>query len=229
MLPNTIRQVYENHDMLVEMGGRPTRNVLTEPIRQPIFGKYEIDVLDDQGEAVCTVPLDANLTVHHWEREWKRFEEELDRWKEYRQRYQQIMEHVPLLKIPFDSENDDPRMVKALIKWNDWRGFQHYKRKKVDDAAILTWKTARRIEKISIELASEEAASDPKLSNELTECLRRLSSRQEKLETLQKQLPWIHSQNTEILSEACASLENTFPLQAQLELKLEQQAKRFQQ
>lgn len=221
---------YEFHDTLVRMGGRATRPVLEEPAGKAIYEKDKFLIVDEKGELQCTVVPDANLTLHHWKSEHTRFEEELDRWRDFRN-YQESMEHKPLLKTPFDQSNTDQRLIQILVRLNDWREFQYYyQRVKVGRALMSTWKTTRQMEKIMREeAASNQSSPYPEAQRQLNTCFKQLFPRQSDLEAAQTQLTWIESQVPEMLVEACASLEADFPLQQQLELKLERQANAFNQ
>ena len=218
------REAYEFHNLLLQMGGRPTRTVLEQPAWKAVYEKDEIRIVDDRGELQETVALCENLTLHHWRGEYFRFEEELDRWKEFRD-YQQGMEHKPLLKTNIDPKTTDQRLIKILVRLNDWREFQHYQQVKVGRALMLVWKTTRRMKNImDQEVASNGPDSNPELQNGLATCFQQLFPRQTGLEASQMQLTWIESQIPGILMEAYVSLEDVFPLQQQFEMKLEQQA-----
>ena len=220
---------YDYHDTLIEMGGRPTRAVLQKPAWKAIYEKHQIRIVDVHGELECTLAPNENLTLHHWSEECSRFDEELERWNEFRD-YQRNKELPPLLKTAFDSESTDQRLMKILIRLNDWREFQHYQQVKVGRATMLTWKITRAIEKIvRKEAISDNATPSHEISYELDTCLDKLFRRQRDLETSEKQLTWIESQIPAILSEACASLESAHPLQRQLDIKLEQQVNAFYQ
>ena len=206
--------------------------MLDEPAGKVIYGKDEIHIVDDHGELQGTVALNENLTLHHWMSERARFKEELDRWKEFRG-YQQTMEHKPLLNLSFDPGKTDQRLIDILVKLNDWREFQHYQQQmKLGNALMSIWSSTRVIKAI---LNGEVIPTDFSLRPEMEYVLenyfrhQRIFSRQKELETSQMQLAWIESQILEILAEACASLEADFPLQQQLETKLQQQANTFNQ
>lgn len=223
------RHAYNYHDTLIEMGGRPTRPVLEKPAGNAVYEKDEIRIMDNHGGFQGTIAIDENLTHHHWTEECDRFYKELERWKEFRD-HQRDTEDQPLLKTAIDPENTDQRLVKVLVRLNDWREFQHYQQVKVGRAAMLTWKVTRALEKIARkEAVSDEATSSPKTQYTIDTCLDQLFIRQQGLETSEMQLTWIESQIAEILSEACASLQATFPLQRQLEMNLEQQANAYHQ
>lgn len=229
-LENYKRAAYKHHDTLIGMGGRPTRKVLEEPAGKAVYGKDEIRIFDEHGEPQGTVALDENLTVHHWKTECVRFEEELDRWKEFRD-YQPDMKVYPLLQCTFDPSNMDQRLVKILVMLNDWREFQYYyQRVKVGDALMLTWQSKRDMKKIMDEEdMPQDFTSSSKIACSLEECLGQAFPGQRDLNTSQKQLAWIESQIPEILTESCASLEADPLLHRQLEMKLEQQANNFNQ
>lgn len=212
------------------MGGRPTRKVLEEPAGKAVCGDNEIHIFDEHGEPQGAVALDEDLTVHHWKTECVRFEEELDRWKEFRD-FQPDMEGYPLLQCTFDPGDTDQRLVNILVRLNDWREFQYYyQRMKVGDALMLTWQGMRDMKKIMDEEAMpEDFTSSSKIAWRLVECLQKTSTRLRDLNTSQKQLAWIESQILEILTESCSSLEADPLLHRQLEMKLEQQANTFNQ
>ena len=151
---------YKYHDTLVEMGGRPTRQVLEKPAGKVIYGKDEIRIMDDHGKLQCTTALDENLTLHHWMKEYARFEEESDRWKDFR-KVQKTMPQVPLLKFTFDSSNMDQRLVDILVRLNDWREFHFYQRRKVGDALL----SIRSITESMKEIMHEEDASKETISS----------------------------------------------------------------
>lgn len=229
-LENYKLAAYKHHDALIGMGGRPTRKVLEEPAGKAVYGNKEIRIFDEHGEPQGTVALDENLTVHHWKTECVRFEEELDRWKEFRD-FQPDMEGYPLLQCTFDPGNTDQRLVKILVRLNDWREFQYYyQRVKVGDALMLTWQSMRDMKKIMDEEAlPEDFTLSSKIVCSLEDCLQQAFPGQRDLNTSQKQLAWIESQIPEILTESCASLEADPLLHRQLEMELEQQANNFNQ
>ena len=200
------------------MGGRPTRPVREKPAGKAVYRKDEIRIIDDHGELQGTVGLDENLTLHHWMSEHACFQEELDRWKEFR-KDQKIMVQVPLLKFTFDSNEMDQRLIDILVRLNDWREFQHYQRKKVGRALMCIRNRTESMKKIM----HDEFA----LANHFSD--RNVFLKQKNLETSQKQLEWIERQTLEILAEACASLAANVSLLQELEMKLEQQASNFDQ
>ena len=229
MLEYYIRDAYKYHDLLLEMGGRPTRAVLKEPTGKAIYEHDEIRIVDDRGELHGTIAPNENLTVHHWIKECARFEEELDRWQKFRD-YQQVTELEPLLKASFDPENTDQRLVKILVGLNDWREFQYYLQAEICRVTVLTWKSTRHMESIMREEAtSDEPAASPGVQNGLEICYRQVFPQQVTLENLQIQLAWAESQILEILAEACSLLEAACPLQRQLEMKLEKQVNALNQ
>ena len=223
------REAYGFHDLLLQMGGRPTRTVLEEPTWKAIYEKDEIRIVEKHGGLQGTVSLDENLTLHHWKGEYFRFEEEVDRWQEFRD-YQKVMEPKPLLKTAFDPKNTDERLIKILVRLNDWREFQYYQQVKVGRALMLVWKITRNMENfMRKEATTNDSSSSLDIQNSLATCFQQLFPRQMGLEASQVQLTWVESQIPEILIEACASLEAAFPILQQLEMKLEQQANAFNQ
>lgn len=230
LLENYKRAAYRDHDTLVGMGGRPTRKVFEEPAGKAVFEKDQIRIFDEHGEPQGTVGPNEDLTVHHWKTECVRFEEELDRWKEFRD-YQPGMVGYPLLKCTFNSDGTDQRLVEILVRLNDWREFQYYyQRKKVGEALKWTWQSMRDMRNLLDEEAMpEDLTSSSKIACKLVGCLQEASSRQWRLDTSQKQLAWIESQIPKILTESYASLEADLILHRQLEMKLEQQAKELNQ
>ena len=229
MLEDYIRNAYKYHDLLLTMGGRPTRAVLKEPIGKAIYEHDEIRIVDDREELHDTIALHENFTVHHWIKECARFGEELDRWQKFRD-YQQVTEFEPLLKASFDPENTDQRLVKILVGLNDWREFQYYQQAEIGRATVLTWKTTRHMESIMREEAtSDEPTASPEVQNGLEICFRQAFPQQQTLETSQIQLAWAESQIPEILAEACSLLEAACPLQRQLEMRLEKQVNALNQ
>lgn len=229
MLEYNERYAYIHHDTLVEMGGRPTRAVLEKPAWKAEYEKDQIRILNYDGELQFTLGPDEDLTYHHWSDECFRFSEELDRWKEFRE-WQQGMEHQPLLNISFDPGDTDQRLVEILIRLNDWREFQHYQQVKVGRTAMKTWSINQVVRNNMRKEATLDKIDYPEsLRYQLSTCLHELYGRQQDLEDSETQLTWIESQILEILSEACGSLDDTIPLQRELELKLEQQANAFYQ
>lgn len=212
------------------MGGRPTRKVLEEPAWKAVHEKDSIRIFDEHGEPQGSVGLDEDLTVHHWKTECVRFEEELDRWKEFRD-IQPDMEGYPLLKFTFNPGNMDQRLVKILVRLNDWRGFQYYyQRVKVGNALELMWQSMRDMKRIMDEEAMpDETASSSEVAYKLEKCCGQGFRDQLDLKTSRKQLAWVESQIPEILAESCASLEADPLLHRQLEMKLERQANDFDQ
>ena len=200
------------------MGGRPTRQVREKPAGKAVYGKDEIRLVDDHGEFQGTVGLHENLTLHHWMSEHASFQEELDRWKEFR-KFQKTMEQVPLLKFTFDSNKMDQRLIDILVRLSDWREFQYYQREKVGRALMCIRNSTESMKEIMHE--------DFALANHFSD--RNVFSKQMDLETSQKQLEWVERQTLEILAEAYASLAANFSLLQELEMTLEQQASNFDQ
>ena len=198
-----------------------------------IFEKDHIRILDSNGELKRTIGPDEDLMLDHWEEECIRFREEFDQWEEFREHQRQNENHPPLI-IVFDPEKTDQKVVGILNKLNDWREFHRYQLVKVGRATMSTWNITRVIEKITDEeIVSDKTASGSRTQHEFTarplHRLRELFRRQKDLENSKVPLTWIESQTPEILLEACSSLDNSFPLQQQLETKLEQQAHGFYQ
>ena len=214
------------HDTIVEMGGRPTRNILEELAGKAIHGENEIRIVDDHEELQMTLSLGTDLTVHHWQTEFTRFEEELDQWKEFRN-YQYTKKPEPLLRIPFEPGDTDPKLANILVRLNDWREYQHYQLVKVSRVSMSMWKSAEMIEDI---LRKDNGPnSSPEFRHGLTTCFEDLFPLQLDSAAFQTQLTWIESQALEILAEAHALLEADFVLCKTLEEKLEQQANAFEQ
>ena len=224
-------KAYEYHDKLVKLGGRPTRHVLENPAGQAIYEKDEIRIVDEHGELQITLAPNENLTVHHWKTECTLFHEQLDRWEDFRES-QKTMVQVPLLKLTFDSENVDQRLIDVLVRLNDWRNFQHYQRQKVGFDLMLIRNSTQKMKEIMYEeSASEEPTSSIEVQHALVNCFwdKQIFSGQMNLEASQMQLAWIEGQILEIIAEACASLAANFSLLQELEMKLEQQASNFDQ
>ena len=222
---------YNYHDTLVELGGRPTRRIAENPVGKAIYEKDEIRILDDHGELQITLSPNENLIVHHWKTECTLFEEELDRWKAFRE-FQQKMVPVPLLKLTFDSNNVDQRLIDILVQLNDWRDFQYYQRGNVGRDLMLIRSSTQQMKEIMYEdSASREPTSSVEIQRALVNCFwdQQIFSRQMDLEASQKQLACIESQILEILAEACASLAANVSLLHELEMKLEQQASNIDQ
>ena len=192
----------------------------------------EIRIVDNSGELQCTLALDANLIAHHWWTESSLFEEELDRWTEFR-RYQQTMPHKPLLKLSFDQGSLDQRLIDILTRLNDWREYQHYQQQvKIGNALKLSWKHRRVIKKIlDGEAIPGMIHIRPEIGCRMSTYFdnNMVSYRQTEMETAQMRLVWIDRQILEILAEACGLLEADIPLQQQLETKLVLQANTFDQ
>ena len=222
---------YKYHDKLVEMGGRPTRQVLEHPAGTAIYGKDEIRIIGENGELKITVAPNEDLTVHHWKTECTLFEEELERWELFR-KSQETAIQVPLLKIQFDSNSLDQRLIDVLIRLNDWRDYQHYQRKKVGHDLMHIRCSTQQMKEIMYE---ESASREPTSSVEIQRALayyfwdKDVLSKQMNLEASQAHLAWIESQILEILAEACASLAANIPLLQELDMKLEEQANSFDQ
>lgn len=228
MLELSERDAHIYHDTLVEMGGRPTRTVLEKPAWKANYEKDQIRIVNNDGELECTLGPDMDILCYHWSKECSRFLEELDQWKEFKD-WQRRIEHQPLLSIPFDPENIDERLLNILVRLNDWREFQHYQQVKVGRAAMKTWSLNQMIRNNLRKKATSDEADCAKLQFQLSDCLHDLYSRQRNLEDSEKQLTWIENQIPEILSEACTSLDDAFPLRPKFEMKLEHQANAFYQ
>ena len=174
--------------------------------------------------------LGENPMAHHWKAECIRFEEELARWKEFRD-YQPDMVHRPLLRTTFDPKCTDQQLIKILVRLNDWREFQfYYQRVKVGHALSGTWQSKWDMKHImDEEPISQESTSSLETAIRLENCYQKAFKPQLDLKTFKKQLTWIESQILEIVAESCASLE-AYPLvQQQFETKLEQQTNAFMQ
>lgn len=229
MIDDYIRQAHDYHDTLVKMGGRPTRPVLEHLAGKTIYDTEESRMANKAGEFQGTVALDKELFLNHWMEEWSRFQEELEQWKEFRD-FQRNIGHQPLLKIAFDPEDLDQRLVEIITRLNDWREFQHYQQVKVGHAAMLTWRITRAMGKLmGEETLSDDSTSSDELQYRLSTYLRQLFGRRQGLKTSETQLVWIENQIPEILSETCTLLETALPLQIQLEVSLKQQADAFYQ
>ncbi|CAD6563769.1 MAG: hypothetical protein ASARMPREDX12_000055 [Alectoria sarmentosa] len=217
---------YEYHDTLVEMGGRPTRSVLDKPVGKVVYKKKEgvINILDEHGKLTCTLEHDMSPMHHHWTKESSRFEEELDRWKEF-QGYQRKNPHLSPLNTSFDLRDVDLSLKAILLRLNEWREFEVYHQCKVNDALMSTWASRQALTKLFQEKATSDlAGSKPNIQSMIDRLLERLFPRQMALDACQKQLTCIESQAFEILSEASASLEGAPLLCLQLEKKMEEQA-----
>ena len=213
------------------MGGRPTRQVLEHPAGKAIYQENEIRILDEHGEFQISLAPNSNLTVHHWKTECDLFQDELDRWKDFR-KSQETMVKVPLLKIALDSNNVDPRLMDIIVRLNDWRDFQHYQRKKIGLDLMLIHNSTQMMKEIMHEgSASKELIPTVEVQRMLVNCFwdRQIVSRQMDLEASQMQLTWIESQILEIIAEACTSLATSAFLQQELRMKLEQQASNLDQ
>ncbi len=216
---------YENHDTLVAMGGRPTRPVLEEPAGKAVYKKDEgiIDIIDEHGKLTCTLEYDMSPINYHWGEECVRFEEELDRWKEF-QDYQRRNSHLSPLKTAFDLADTDEPLQAILRRLNEWQEFEAYHQGKVKNALTSTWRTRKNLVKLfRKEAASDRAASNSKIKSKIRYLLDWLCPRQVKLENSQRQLAIIENQAFEMLSEACVALEGAHLLCQQLEKKIEEQ------
>ena len=213
------------------MGGRPTRQVLEHPAGKAVYEEDSIRIFDEHGEFQISLAPNENLTVHHWKTECALFQDELDRWKDFR-KFQETMLEVPLLKITLNSNSVDPRLMDIIVRLNDWRDFQYYQRRKIGLDLMLIHNSTHMMKEIMHEgSASQELTLPVEVQLALVNCFwdRQIFSRQMDLEASQMQLTWIESQILEILAEACTSLATSVFLLQDLEMKLEQQASNFDQ
>lgn len=210
---------------MVDLGGRPTRSVLEKPAGKAIYKKREgiIDIVDEHGRLTCTLGYDMSPMHYHWTKEYSRFEEELDRWKEFRD-YRQSNPHLYPLITALDLEGVDKSLKTILTRFNEWREFEVYHQSKIDIALMWTWQNMQALGKLfEEELTSDRAVSDPELQWWIEYWLGRLCPQQVQLEASKKQLACIENQAFELLSEACVSLEGAPLLCQQLEKKMEEQ------
>lgn len=216
---------YEYHDTLVKMGGRPTRSVLEKPAGKAVYRgeKGIIEILDEHGKLTCTLGHEICPIHYHWTEEFSRFEEELDRWRKFRD-YQQSNPQLSPLSTVLNLSEADRSLQAILIQLNEWQNFEAYHQSAVNTALMSTWRIRQNLEKLFEEEArSGRAASNPEVQSNISTWLERLFPRQKDLDSSQKQLTIIESQAFEIISEACASFEDTPLLCQQLEKKLEEQ------
>ena len=215
---------YEDHEALIELGGRPTREVLEKPAWTTVKekGGNRNVTFHDYGN----VALNRNLMIQHWSKESEYFDGELTRWKDFRT-HQQIAANHGWLKIEFDPNATDPRLANILVKLNDWREFQNYQQMEVSRYALSVRRHLKRI--VGDETVSVEAASPPNLQFLTDRSLDRFFGLQMALESSETLLTWVEGQIPEILVETSATLEDNTLLQQKLEIDLAQQAHAFHQ
>ena len=217
---------YRYHGTLIEMGGRPTRSVLEEPVWKAVHKSEEgiIELIDEHGKRECTLQDDICPINYHWGEESTRFEQELDRWKLF-QNYQRTHAHLPPLKTAFDLTDAGEPLKVILVRLNEWREFEVYHQCKVNDTLMATWRIRSALQRLFLEEeALDPAASTLEIQQQIGRWLDQLFWKQTCLDAAQKQLTCIENQNFEMLSEASASLENsTLFLCQQLERKMEEQ------
>ena len=217
---------YEDYEALIELGGRPTREVLEYPACTAADENDGVRIVAIQDDLDGNVALDKQLMVQHWSKESVCFDDELTRWKEFKL-YQ---EKYPWSKIDFDPDATDPQLANILVKLNDWREFQRYQQMKIGGYALSIRKIMENPEDIvHDETVSAEGASYPNLQYLTGRSRDRFFELQLALESSEALLTWIEGQIPEILAETSATLEASPLLQRQLETELEQEAHAFHQ
>ena len=232
-------------DTLIQMGGRPTRPILSNP---PPPGKtvamggeqwYRYDARDKLfyygtcKPSGCLHSTEARVIVSHWVADKTRLVEELRRWQDFRDTRQRIRKNHPDKTREEDMERQryphDPHLTASLKKLKDWKEYQAYFQRGIDLKKRQIKANRRGVEAIErnnprMDWTRRGLGKFRGLSQE--GWVDDIERRREKLAPEEKRLKWVKQQLLAVLSE-CAALLMGAPISCrQMEERSELEAKR---
>ena len=139
----------EAYNTLIEMGGRPTRQIRPVPpwIKVYLGGEHcyrdanPIErIFYDPRWSFTQGPqhslTEAEYIQYHWIEESERCEEELRRWQDFHDTQRWRREHRPEFARDEDMERQryphDPHLTASLKKLKDWKEYQVYFQRRID-------------------------------------------------------------------------------------------------
>ncbi|KAL9024567.1 MAG: hypothetical protein Q9196_006425 [Gyalolechia fulgens] len=234
----------EAYETLIRMGGRPTRPIRSNPRWktvhvdgdlvyqdaeevEPLF--YEVSPSDAGPGSSWT---EAEFIAAHWGAESNMFEEELRRWRAFRNIQQWRREHRPDYAREEDVERQrypqDPHLTASLKKLKDWKEYQTYFRDSVNRNKKWIENTRRAVEALQGDdpKAKEKYEGTGKYKRSDEGTLGDMENFLEKLAAEEKRLEWATQQLPAVLSECAASLMGRPTSCRQIEERSELEAKR---
>ena len=196
------------YDTLIQMGGRPTHRLRSQPIWKTTLVNGFLHWRDEELEE-DRCELEDNYIGSHWAHERIRFQEELRQWQRFRdfqQRARDGQQHKGTEDNPeLQQHVQDQHLAACLTRLKDWREYRVYQQGQIDHRKKWIEEYRRAVETI------EQRASGVDL-DKLTfkgldqhDFLRKLDESLEWLKAEQQRLEWIKQQFPLILSE-CANL-----------------------
>ncbi len=229
----------EAYDTLIQMGGRPTRSIQFNPRwKTVLFGGEHCYEKVEQDETLFYYRTakpsrrgrswtEAGFISGQWGAECEQFEEELQRWRDFRDSQQWIREHRPNKAREEDMERQrypqDPHLTASLSKLKDWKEYQTYFQRGIDRCKKIIEGARRAVE--VIERKDPEVEEKTHKGHGHQDWLRIIERKREWLAAEDKRLEWVKQQLPAVLSECAASLMGAPTSRREMEERSELEAK----
>lgn len=212
-----------DHDLLIEMGGRPTCPVRLKPIWTAQYKDGLIYIIDIKGELDYTLSDDIDPMYHHWQKESGHFRRELENWKKFREgqlRYQ----HLDRPETQLELDSKDAGLIKILTRLSDWQEFEVFQDLICVDAAYFEDRCRMNLLAIlKCQVATEHSSTSSAGHNAIGHWFRTFDQSQEEVEAAEDRLKWIQGEWPKVIAESVALLSKTPELRQALIAKFRKQ------
>ncbi|KAL8907054.1 MAG: hypothetical protein Q9207_001634 [Kuettlingeria erythrocarpa] len=232
-------------DTLIQLGGRPTAPIQSDPRWRPMElngvlcfpdtdreGTMSYDLWYSSRPNCKEVPTEACWWKYYWDDEMSRCENELRLWQQFRDNQQLLRELRPDRVIEEETERQrypqDPHLTASLKKIKDWKEYQGFiqrvmdKRKRLMDDRRRTLEAIRRGDPGAVPNTTGKRCRS---SNKYW-LMEKIISDLEWLPVEGKRLEWAKQQLLAVLAECAASLEGRPTSLRLMEERSELEAKR---
>ena len=230
------------YDTLIKMGGRPTRPIRSTPPWTKVLVGGEIwyryaeqyeELFYDSWYGYKPGPnnslTEADFIGGHWFQERGRCNEELRRWQDFHDTQQWRREHRPEFAREEDMERQrypqDPDLTASLKKLKDWKEYQGYFQRWIDQCKQIIEGARRAVEAIQRKDLEVVMNKGKVRGRSHRDWLRTIEEQREKLIAEEKRLEWVKKQLPAVLSECAASLTELPISRRQMEERSELEAK----
>ncbi|KAL8652822.1 MAG: hypothetical protein Q9210_002459 [Variospora velana] len=233
-------------DTLIQLGGRPTGPIQFNPRWKPMELNGELCFPDADREGTMSydlwyssrpsfkeVPTEACWWKYYWQDEMFRCEKELRLWQQFRDNQQLLRELQPDRVTEEETERQrypqDPHLTASLKKLKDWKEYQGWIQRLIDNTKLKDDKRRRALEAIR--------RGDPELpwftsgkrcqKGDKYDLEEKIISNLEWFPIAEKRLEWAKQQLLAVLAECAALLEGRPTSRRLMEERSELEAKQI--
>ena len=205
------------HDKLIQMGGRPRRPVKLQPSWTTIYNRNGLNYLAGQeGQLGGTLSDDKNPMNHHWKMEKEYFEHEIDIWRDFRQRQEEVRRLRGFNRLETDLElgHGSADLVKVLNRLSNWEEFKMFWRHKNVEALKYEEHFRSYFSRVmSSEILGEESSPSYEVHESIRDAVSQSSIKQIEMGVIKGWMDWIQSEWPKLVAECIDTISpNLLPV-----------------